>query len=235
MGGGGGWGNNNLFPLKDAATTNTVVSLALSGTKTLRFDSNGGDWDFMLFAPATALPPQFSGITVDASGNVTITWTGGGTLQVTTSLTAPVTWTSVTGATSPYTVTAAQLPGKTVFARINSNLPEWLIHGDRGSPRSPFQARRDRRRTVSDLASRWGERRSVYGHAQAGASRAVDGYQRLVSASPHQTKPPAVGFAGKLGLILFQKRRRPALSQNSSLNNVRVTMRVSVLVRHALC
>ncbi|MGD0537263.1 MAG: hypothetical protein ABSC03_06415 [Verrucomicrobiota bacterium] len=118
VGFGGGWGNNNLFPLKDAATTNSIVSLALSGTRTLRFDNNGGDWDFMLFAPAAIELPQFTGITVDASGNVTITWGGGGTLQVTTSLTAPVTWSDVTGATSPYTVTAAQLPGKTVFARI---------------------------------------------------------------------------------------------------------------------
>jgi hypothetical protein len=118
VGFGGGWGNNNLFPLKDAAATNSIVSLALSGTRTLRFDSNGGDWDYMLFTPATAAAPKFTGITVDASGNVTITWTGSGTLQVTTSLTAPVTWSDVSGATSPYTVTAAQLPGKTVFARI---------------------------------------------------------------------------------------------------------------------
>jgi hypothetical protein len=115
---GGGWGNNTLVPMKDAATTNTVVSLALSGTKTLRFNDVNGDFDDLLFAPAVAPGPQFTGITVDASGNVTITWTGGGTLQMTTSLTAPVTWTDITPAASPYTVTAASLPGKTVFARI---------------------------------------------------------------------------------------------------------------------
>ncbi len=118
VGFGGGWGNNNLFPLKDAATTNTVLSLALSGAQTLRFNSDGGDWDYMLFAPAVSPQPQFTGITVDASGNVTLTWTGGGTLQMTTSLTSPVTWTSVTGATSPYIVTKANLPGPVVFARI---------------------------------------------------------------------------------------------------------------------
>ncbi len=118
VGFGGGWGNNNLFPLKDAATTNTVLSLALSGAQTLRFNSDGGDWDYMLFAPAVAPGPQFTGITVSATGDVTITWTGGGTLQMTTSLTSPITWTSVTGATSPYTVTKANLPGPVVFARI---------------------------------------------------------------------------------------------------------------------
>jgi hypothetical protein len=104
--------------MKDAATTNTVVSLALSGTKTLRFNDVNGDFDNLLFAPAVAPGPQFTGITVDASGNVTLTWTGGGTLQMTTSLTAPVTWTSVTGATSPYIATKASLPGPVVFARI---------------------------------------------------------------------------------------------------------------------
>jgi hypothetical protein len=115
---GGGWGNNTLVPMKDAATTNTIVSLALSGTKTLRFNDVNGDFDNLLFAPAGSVAPQITGITVAASGDVTITWTGGGTLQITTSLTAPITWSDITGATSPYTVTAANLPAKTVFARI---------------------------------------------------------------------------------------------------------------------
>jgi hypothetical protein len=115
---GGGWGNNTLVPMKDAATTNTIVSLALSGTKTLRFNDVNGDFDNLLFAPAGSVAPQITGITVAASGDVTITWAGGGTLQITTSLTAPITWSDITGATSPYTVTAANLPAKTVFARI---------------------------------------------------------------------------------------------------------------------
>jgi hypothetical protein len=118
VGFGGGWGNNNLFPMKDAATTNTVVSLALSGTKTLRFNNNGGDFDNLLFAPASEAQPAFTGITVSTTGDVTISWTGGGTLQVTTSLNTPIAWSDIAGATSPYTVTAANLPGKTVFARI---------------------------------------------------------------------------------------------------------------------
>jgi hypothetical protein len=129
----GGWGNNALVPLKDS--NGNLAVLTLSGQTTLRYNlplqttnvvggvtnitpGGNGDWDFMLFTPAVASAPQFSGIRVDGSGNVTITWTGGGTLQITTSLTPPVTWTDVTGATSPYTVPAVQLPGKTVFARI---------------------------------------------------------------------------------------------------------------------
>jgi len=109
----GAWGNSALVPLKDAATTNTLVALDLSGTKTLRYHDRNGDWEYMLFVPAQAAGAQFSSIKKNADGTMTVTWTGGGTLQVSPTLIAP-TWQDVTGATSPYTFTptAAQLFGR---------------------------------------------------------------------------------------------------------------------------
>jgi hypothetical protein len=47
--------------------------------------------------------PNFSGIKANANGSITITWTGGGTLQASPSVTGP--WQDVAGATSPYTFT----------------------------------------------------------------------------------------------------------------------------------
>lgn len=51
-----------------------------------------------------APPPVFTGFTRNTDGSLTITWTGGGSLQVTTDLGSGV-WQTVTGATSPYTFT----------------------------------------------------------------------------------------------------------------------------------
>jgi hypothetical protein len=103
----GGWGNNALLPLMDAATTNNMVTLTLSGTKTLRFNSQNGDWDFMLFVPAGgAEPPKFSKVSKNANGTITVEWTGGGTLQAAPTVLGP--WQDVTGATSPYTITPDQ-------------------------------------------------------------------------------------------------------------------------------
>lgn len=109
-----GWGNSALLPLKDAATTNSIVTLDLSGTKTLRYHDRNGDWEYMLFVPAPAEGPKFTSIKKNTDGTITIEWTGGGTLQAAASLTAPVVWQDVTGATSPYTFTptAAQLFGR---------------------------------------------------------------------------------------------------------------------------
>jgi hypothetical protein len=109
----GGWGNNALLPLKDAASTNTIVELDLGGTKTFRYNDRNGDWDFMLFLPATtASAVKIDGIVKNADGTITITWTGGGTLQAAEAVTGP--WQDVTGATSPYTFapTAAMLYGR---------------------------------------------------------------------------------------------------------------------------
>ena len=86
--GGGTWGNSNLVPLKDKASTNTVVALSLSGTRTLRYNDGSGDFEFLLFTPVGApAGPVFGKLTV-GGGNLTITWTGGGSLQSSTDLKA---------------------------------------------------------------------------------------------------------------------------------------------------
>lgn len=62
-----------------------------------------------------AEPLEFTSVKANADGTLTVTWIGGGTLQYTTSLTAPVTWVDATGATSPFTFTP---PGNTLFGRL---------------------------------------------------------------------------------------------------------------------
>lgn len=111
----GGWGVNALLPLKDAATTNSVVTLDLGGTRTFRYNDRNGDWDFVLFVPATGGGEEIriQSIVKNTNGSVTLTWTGGGTLQTATAVTGP--WSDVPGATSPYTFTP---PQAVVFGRI---------------------------------------------------------------------------------------------------------------------
>ena len=62
-------------------------------------------------APADKIPAP----TRNADGTVTVAWTGGGTLQTTTSLSGTPQWQDVAGATSPYTLTPTS---KTLFWRI---------------------------------------------------------------------------------------------------------------------
>jgi len=116
--GGATCGNNNLVPLKDAATTNTVVAVKLSGTKTLRYDDGSGDFDFLLFAPAGGAPPSGPQITATtlSGGNLTITWTGGGSLQTSTDLSTSTGWTDVPNSTGgTYTTPATD---KVQFFRV---------------------------------------------------------------------------------------------------------------------
>jgi hypothetical protein len=101
----GGWGNNALVPLKASNTDTTLLSVELDGTKTLRFQSSNGDFDFLLFSPAPAAPPQITSIVRNANGSITITYSGG-TLQAAPAITGP--FTDVAGATSPFTFTPDQ-------------------------------------------------------------------------------------------------------------------------------
>ncbi len=111
----GGWGNNALLPLKDAATTNQVVALDLGGTQTFRYNDRNGDWDFLLFVPATEPGGEIriESIVKNANGTITVTWSGGGTLQAAPTVLGP--WQDVAGATSPYTFTPNE---QMLFGRI---------------------------------------------------------------------------------------------------------------------
>ncbi len=110
----GGWGNNSLVPLRDAAATNTLAVVELSGTQTVRYNDRNGDFDFLLFAPVVedVTQPQFTSIKKNTDGTITIEWTGGGTLQAAAEVTGP--WQDVPGAASPYTLspTAAMTFGR---------------------------------------------------------------------------------------------------------------------------
>ena len=86
----GGWGSNGLIPLKD--TGGALVALSLSGPETLRVNLGNGDFDFLQFIPVGATLPRISGVSI-TGGQLTVTWTGGGTLYSTPSLTTP-TWTT---------------------------------------------------------------------------------------------------------------------------------------------
>jgi hypothetical protein len=85
----GAWGTDNLVQMKDSGGNVAVVSL--SGVQTVRFNASSGDYDYLLFVPGTA-PIRINSIAI-TGGQVTIQWSGGGTLEWTTSLTPPVTWT----------------------------------------------------------------------------------------------------------------------------------------------
>jgi len=101
----GGWGNNDLVPLKASNTDTAPLAVELSGSKTLRFASVNGDFDFLLFSPAAAEAPRFTSIVRNADGSITLTWTGGGTLHSAPALSGP--YAPVAGATSPFTFTPA--------------------------------------------------------------------------------------------------------------------------------
>jgi hypothetical protein len=104
----GAWGVQRLVPMKDQAGDLAVV--ALSGLQTLRYtaDFGNGDIDYLLFVPTTTDPdPTTPRLSTSRNGNqITITWTGGGTLQSSATLGATAQWTDAgTGGTA--TVTAS--------------------------------------------------------------------------------------------------------------------------------
>ena len=111
----GGWGNNALVPLKASNTDTTPLVVNLSGSQTLRFATGNGDFDFILFSPAATEAPRFTSIVRNANGSITLTWTGGGTLQSGTSINGP--FAPVAGATSPFTFTPDPAQ-PTLFGRI---------------------------------------------------------------------------------------------------------------------
>jgi hypothetical protein len=108
--GSGGWGANNLVQMKDGGGFPAVINL--SGVQTVRFNTDSGDYDYLMFVPG--VPPLRLNTPVVSGGNVMISWTGTGTifLQQATALTgnASLDWSDVPGnPTSPFPVT----PGAT--------------------------------------------------------------------------------------------------------------------------
>jgi hypothetical protein len=102
----GGWGANELVPMRDAATGGNLKTVALDGTQTLRFNSQSGDYDYLLLVPGEGIlpPPKFTSITRNAqTGAITVVWEGGGKLEAAASILGP--WQEVTEASSPYTFT----------------------------------------------------------------------------------------------------------------------------------
>jgi hypothetical protein len=73
-----------------------VAVVPLNGVQTLRltFNAVDGDADYLLLYPVTtSTQPRITGSSV-SGGNITITWTGGGTLFSTPSLSSPIQWTT---------------------------------------------------------------------------------------------------------------------------------------------
>jgi hypothetical protein len=115
--GSGGWGQNNLVPMKDASGTTTAVFTVADAVTTLRMSHDSGDFDWFMLVPTEGVtpPPQITEIKVNAGGTITVTWTGGGVLEATESLTAPD-WQTVAAA-SPATLTPPA-GTKTLFGRV---------------------------------------------------------------------------------------------------------------------
>lgn len=99
----GAWGPTAFVPLR--ANDGSLVSLDLNGTKTVRFTSDfgSGDIDHLLFVSTGGTNTDAPRITIAKAANgLTITWTGGGTLQATSALGAGAQWVDVssTGSTT---------------------------------------------------------------------------------------------------------------------------------------
>jgi hypothetical protein len=95
----GGWGNNRIIPLQSGGSLATVP---LSGTQTVRYVAGSGDFDYLIFVKATGgtvVPPGPRITAITRTGaNITITWTGGGTLEASDTLGTTANWTAVAGA-----------------------------------------------------------------------------------------------------------------------------------------
>lgn len=93
------WGRNNLVRMSDASGAPKTV--ALSGTKTVRFTMNSGDFDYIMFIPTSSTPTGgFTSVKLSGS-NLVIAWSSGN-LESADVITGP--WTAVPNATSPATV-----------------------------------------------------------------------------------------------------------------------------------
>lgn len=103
----GGWGANEIIQLTDSVG-GSPVTVHLAGTQTIRYTANSGDFDYLAFVP-TAARPRITSISVNADGQLTITWTAGsGQLQTATSVTGP--WTDTGNTTGTFTAPVSGAP-----------------------------------------------------------------------------------------------------------------------------
>lgn len=109
--GSGGWGRNELVPMKDDA--GNIATVSMGGTQTVRFNLSSGDLDYLIFVPAADTAPRFTRFLLAEGGRVTLEWEGGGILQRADSLLGP--WQDVPGATNRYEITPSGPQG---FNRI---------------------------------------------------------------------------------------------------------------------
>jgi hypothetical protein len=104
---GGGGANVEWFTVNADGTRALVNGTQAGALRTFRrrtvAEPGGG----------STTPLAFTSIVRNANGSITLTWTGGGTLQSSASIQGP--WTDVAGATSPLTLTADQA---SQFARL---------------------------------------------------------------------------------------------------------------------
>jgi hypothetical protein len=106
----GGWGLNALIPMQGPTTNGVPETVSLGGQQTLRFYTDSGDFDYFLLVPATA-QIRVNSIAI-TGGQVTIQWSGGGTIEWTTSLTPPVNWTPTTDSDGSYSEPVATAGNK---------------------------------------------------------------------------------------------------------------------------
>jgi hypothetical protein len=101
----GAWSSNDLVPLTD--DSGNIVHVQLGGTNTLRLTFNAADGDadyFLLYAVTEGGDDDVEITSITRSGaNVTINWTGGGTLESTTALGPGATWTTTGDSDGSYT------------------------------------------------------------------------------------------------------------------------------------
>lgn len=115
----GGWGNNGLIPLMNTNTSPaTLASVNLAGANTVRMELLNGDFDFILFVPEGTPRPRINTPPTIAGGNITITWTGGGTLEsATTLLNTGTVWTTTGDSDGSFT---APVPTVNTYWRVRS-------------------------------------------------------------------------------------------------------------------
>jgi hypothetical protein len=116
-GGTGGWSSDDLMAFHTPGGTDLAnIALGANTTVRLRLSQNDPDIDYLLFyTSGTVVTPRFTKVTLNANGTITVEWTGGGTLEASGTLNGN--YTTVPGATSPYTLTpdASQTFGRIRF------------------------------------------------------------------------------------------------------------------------